>query len=115
MAAAVGGTFHRIQGTPDLLPGDVTGTMVPDHDGMRLRFRPGPVFANIVVFDELNRTNPRTQSALLEAAEEATVSVDGVTALAARPVHARRDPEPDRDRRHATGWARARSIDSRPS
>jgi MoxR-like ATPase len=79
LAAAVGGTCHRIQGTPDLLPGDVTGSMVPDHDGMRLRFRPGPVFANIVVFDELNRTSPRTQSALLEAAEEATVSVDGVT------------------------------------
>lgn len=79
MAAAVGGTCHRIQGTPDLLPGDVTGSMVPDHDGMSLRFRPGPVFANIVVFDELNRTNPRTQSALLEAAEEATVSIDGVT------------------------------------
>jgi MoxR-like ATPase len=78
-AAAVGGTCHRIQGTPDLLPGDVTGSMVPDQDGMRLRFRPGPVFANIVVFDELNRTSPRTQSALLEAAEEATVSVDGVT------------------------------------
>lgn len=79
LAAAVGGTCHRIQGTPDLLPGDVTGSMVPDQDGMRLRFRPGPVFANIVVFDELNRTSPRTQSALLEAAEEATVSVDGVT------------------------------------
>ncbi len=79
LAAAVGGTCHRIQGTPDLLPGDVTGSMVPDHDGMRLRFRPGPVFANVVVFDELNRTSPRTQSALLEAAEEATVSVDGVT------------------------------------
>ena len=53
--------------------------MVPDHDGMSLRFRPGPVFANIVVFDELNRTNPRTQSALLETAEESTVSIDGVT------------------------------------
>jgi MoxR-like ATPase len=79
IAAAVGGTFHRIQGTPDLLPGDVTGSMVPEHDSFRLRFRPGPVFANVVVFDELNRTNPRTQSALLEAAEEATVSIDGTT------------------------------------
>jgi MoxR-like ATPase len=79
VAAAVGGTFHRIQGTPDLLPGDVTGSMVPDHDGFRLQFRPGPVFANVVVFDELNRTNPRTQSALLEAAEEATVTIDGTT------------------------------------
>lgn len=79
IAAAVGGSFHRIQGTVDLLPGDVTGTLVPDGDAMRLRFRPGPIFANVVVFDELNRTNPRTQSALLEAAEESTVSVDGRT------------------------------------
>ena len=81
LARAVGGTFHRIQGTSDLLPGDITGSMVPsgqlDVDGMR--FRPGPVFANIVVFDELNRATPRTQSALLELAEEATVTVDGVS------------------------------------
>jgi MoxR-like ATPase len=85
IAAAVGGTFHRIQGTPDLLPGDVTGSMVPDHDTFRLRFRPGPMFANVVVFDELNRTNPRTQSALLEAAEEATVTIDGTTHLLPDP------------------------------
>ncbi|MEZ5249739.1 MAG: AAA family ATPase [Ilumatobacteraceae bacterium] len=62
IAAAVGGTFHRIQGTVDLLPGDVTGTLVPEGDAMRLRFRPGPIFAHVVVFDELNRTNPRTGS-----------------------------------------------------
>lgn len=79
IAVSVGGSFHRIQGTPDLLPGDVTGTMVPQGDGFDLRFRPGPLFSNIVVFDELNRTNPRTQSALLEATEETTVTVDGVT------------------------------------
>ncbi|MGA7759093.1 MAG: MoxR family ATPase [Ilumatobacteraceae bacterium] len=81
LARSVGGTFHRIQGTSDLLPGDITGSMVPggqlDVDSMR--FRPGPVFANIVVFDELNRATPRTQSALLELAEEATVTVDGVS------------------------------------
>lgn len=81
LARAVGGTFHRIQGTSDLLPGDITGSMVPsarpEVDSMT--FRPGPVFANIVVFDELNRATPRTQSALLELAEEATVTVDGVT------------------------------------
>jgi MoxR-like ATPase len=80
LARSVGGSFHRIQGTSDLLPGDITGSMVPsgrlDVDSMR--FRPGPVFANIVVFDELNRATPRTQSALLELAEEATVTVDGV-------------------------------------
>jgi MoxR-like ATPase len=79
LASSVGGSFHRIQGTPDLLPGDVTGTMVPGGDGFELRFRPGPVFSNIVVFDELNRANPRTQSALLEATEEGAVTVDGVT------------------------------------
>jgi MoxR-like ATPase len=77
VAASVGGTFRRIQGTVDLLPGDVTGTLVPDAEGLHLRFRPGPIFANVVVFDELNRTNPRTQAALFEAAEERTVTVDG--------------------------------------
>lgn len=89
LSRAVGGSFHRIQGTVDLLPGDVTGTLMPDHDGaghtLRMRFRPGPVFANVVVFDELNRTSPRTQSALLEAAEEGTVTVDGVTHLLPQP------------------------------
>jgi MoxR-like ATPase len=82
IARAVGGSFGRIQGTPDLLPGDVTGSMIPITDpvgGTRLEFRPGPVFANVVVFDELNRATPRTQSALLEAAEESTVTVDGTT------------------------------------
>ena len=79
LAASVGGSFHRIQGTPDLLPGDVTGTMVPHGDDFELRFRPGPIFSNIVVFDELNRANPRTQSALLEATEEGAVTVDGST------------------------------------
>jgi MoxR-like ATPase len=80
IARSVGGTFHRIQGTSDLLPGDITGSMVPSGrlDADSMRFRPGPVFANIVVFDELNRATPRTQSALLELAEEATVTVDGV-------------------------------------
>jgi MoxR-like ATPase len=82
IARTVGGTFGRIQGTPDLLPGDVTGTMMPVHEPhgvTRLEFRRGPIFANVVVFDELNRATPRTQSALLEAAEESTVSVDGTT------------------------------------
>jgi MoxR-like ATPase len=79
VAASIGGQFHRIQGTSDLLPGDVVGSMTPDRDGTQFRFRPGPIFANVVVFDELNRANPRTQSALLEVAEERTVSVDGTT------------------------------------
>lgn len=79
LAASIGGSFHRIQGTPDLLPGDVTGSMVPQGDGFEMRFRAGPIFSNIVVFDELNRANPRTQSALLEATEEGAVTVDGTT------------------------------------
>lgn len=87
IARSIGGTFHRIQGTSDLLPGDITGSMVPSGrlDADSMTFRPGPVFANLVVFDELNRATPRTQSALLELAEEATVTVDGV-------VHALPDP-----------------------
>jgi MoxR-like ATPase len=82
IASAAGGSFGRIQGTPDLLPGDVTGSMLPVHERegvTRLEFRHGPIFANVVVFDELNRATPRTQSALLEAAEESTVSVDGTS------------------------------------
>lgn len=79
LAASIGGSFHRIQGTPDLLPGDVTGTMIPHGDNHELRFRAGPIFSNIVVFDELNRANPRTQSALLEATEESVVTIDGTT------------------------------------
>ncbi len=79
LARSVGGSFGRIQGTSDLLPGDVTGSMYPTADGHGLEFRPGPVFANVVVLDELNRATPRTQSALLEVAEEATVTIDGVS------------------------------------
>jgi MoxR-like ATPase len=79
LATSVGGTFRRIQGTADLLPGDVVGGLAPDADGVSLHFRPGPIFANVVMFDELNRANPRTQSALLEVMEEHQVSVDGAT------------------------------------
>jgi len=85
LAASVGGSFHRIQGTPDLLPGDVTGTMVPHGDGFELVFRAGPIFSNLVVFDELNRANPRTQSALLEATEEGSVTIDRETRPLPKP------------------------------
>lgn len=77
LAAAVGGSFSRVQGCADLLPADVVGTLAPAADGFGLHFRPGPVFANVVLFDELNRANPRTQSALLEVMEEGRVTVDG--------------------------------------
>jgi MoxR-like ATPase len=69
--------FGRIQGTPDLLPSDVTGTSILD--GATLRFVPGPVFTNVLLVDEINRATPRTQSALLEAMQERQVSIEGAT------------------------------------
>jgi MoxR-like ATPase len=79
LARSIGGTFRRIQGTPDLLPADLTGVSVLDQSDGAWRFRPGPLFANVVLVDEINRTTPRTQSALLEAMEERQVSTDGGT------------------------------------
>src|SRR6195952_4355933 len=69
----------RVQFTPDLMPGDVTGSLVYDAKAGEFEFRPGPVFTNIMLADEINRTPPKTQSALLEAMEERQVSVDGET------------------------------------
>lgn len=79
LAASIGGRFKRIQCTPDLLPGDITGTSVFNQKTAEFEFRPGPVFANILLADEINRTTPRAQSALLEAMAEASVTVDGKT------------------------------------
>lgn len=79
LAKAVDGTFRRIQFTPDLMPADVTGVSVWNRGSGAFEFRPGPIFANIVLADEINRTSPRTQAALLEAMEEKRVTVDGVT------------------------------------
>jgi MoxR-like ATPase len=76
-AQALGLAFARIQGTPDLLPGDVTGSSI--YEARAFRFIPGPVFANVVLVDEINRATPRTQSALLEAMQERQVSIDGET------------------------------------
>ncbi|HBP20832.1 MAG TPA: ATPase, partial [Planctomycetes bacterium] len=75
----------RIQFTPDLLPSDITGTNVFDPDAGGFDFRPGPIFAHVVLADEINRTNPRTQSSLLEAMSEAAVSVDGETRPLPKP------------------------------
>ena len=86
LAATLGGTFARVQGTADLLPADVVGSLAPNADGFGLHFRPGPVFANVVLFDELNRANPRTQSALLEVMEEGCVTVDGTTHAVPAPL-----------------------------
>jgi len=79
LAGALGLGFHRLQCTADLLPADVVGATVLGPDGTEPVFRPGPVFTNILMADELNRASPRAQSALLEAMEEHQVSVDGTT------------------------------------
>ena len=79
LAGAIGGSFSRVQCTPDLLPSDITGTSIFDMRESRFEFRPGPVFCNILLADEINRTTPRTQSALLEAMAESQVSADGRT------------------------------------
>jgi MoxR-like ATPase len=78
-AAALSLSFCRVQCTPDLLPADVTGSLVYDQRAGEFVFRPGPLFANVVLADEINRATPRTQSAFLEAMEERGVTVDGVT------------------------------------
>jgi MoxR-like ATPase len=79
MAQSVKGTTNRIQFTPDLLPGDITGVSIYDQGAGEFEFHRGPVFANIVLADEINRASPKTQAALLEVMEEGQVTVDGVT------------------------------------
>lgn len=85
LAQSIGGEFRRIQFTPDLLPADITGSSIFNQKSTEFDFRPGPVFGNVVLADEINRATPKTQSALLEAMEERQVTSDGVT---------RRLPEP---------------------
>ncbi len=85
LAASVGGTFRRIQFTSDLLPSDITGVSIWDADARRFELRKGPIFANVVLADEINRTTPRTQSALLEAMSEGHVSIDDTTHPLERP------------------------------
>ncbi len=79
MAASLGVQFKRIQCTPDLLPNDVTGVSVYNQQTAAFDFRPGPVFVNVLLADEINRATPRTQSALLEAMQERQVSIDGTS------------------------------------
>ena len=85
LAASIGGKFGRVQCTPDLLPTDITGTSVFRPDTGEWHFRAGPVFANVVLVDEVNRASPRTQAALLEPMEERQVTVDGTTRALPRP------------------------------
>ncbi|MFM9065763.1 MAG: AAA family ATPase [Planctomycetota bacterium] len=79
LAASVGFSFKRIQCTPEVLPTDVTGASIFNPKSVEFEFRPGPIFAQVLLADEINRTTPRTQAALLEAMAESRVTVDGVT------------------------------------
>ena len=85
IAKSVGCSFRRIQFTPDMLPSDVTGVSIFNQKNMEFEFRHGPIMAQIVLTDEINRATPKTQSALLEAMEERQVTVDGITYPMARP------------------------------
>jgi MoxR-like ATPase len=94
MARSIGCSFSRIQFTPDMLPSDVTGVSIFNQVSREFEFRPGPVMAQVVLADEINRATPKTQAALLEAMEERQVTVDGVTRLLPRPfmVQATQNP-----------------------
>nr|WP_295975385.1 MoxR family ATPase [uncultured Bacillus sp.] len=85
LAKSTGADFKRIQFTPDLLPSDVTGVSIYNPKEMEFQFRPGPLMTNIVLADEINRTSPKTQSALLEAMEEKSLTIDGVTYCLEQP------------------------------
>src|SRR3954447_21519700 len=85
LAKAVDCSVSRIQFTPDLLPADITGVSIYNQADRQFEFKPGPVFANVVIGNEINRASPKTQSALLESMEERQVSVDGVTHLLPDP------------------------------
>lgn len=85
LAKSIGANFKRIQFTPDLLPSDVVGVSIYNPKEMEFEFRPGPIMGNIILADEINRTSPKTQSALLEGMEEASVTIDGVTMPIPKP------------------------------
>jgi MoxR-like ATPase len=87
LAASIGASVKRIQFTPDLLPSDVTGAPIFNQATREFEFEPGPIFANLVIADEINRASPRTQSALLECMEEGQVTVEGSTYALPRPFH----------------------------
>ena len=85
VARSIGGAFRRIQGTADLLPSDITGSSMWDPSRHEFIFVPGPIFTNVLLVDELNRATPRAQSALLEAMDESTVTVDGIRHVLPEP------------------------------
>lgn len=85
IAKSVSAKFQRIQFTPDLLPSDLTGISIYNQKEMEFEFRPGPIMGNIILADEINRTSPKTQSALLEGMEDGSVTVDGQTRVLEKP------------------------------
>lgn len=85
LARAIGGEFRRMQFTPDLLPADITGSSIYNQQASTFEFRPGPIFGNVVLVDEINRATPKTQSSLLEAMEERQVTTDGETRSLPKP------------------------------
>jgi MoxR-like ATPase len=85
LATSLNANFRRIQFTPDLLPSDVTGVSIYNPKEMEFEYRPGPLMGNIILADEINRTSPKTQSALLEGMEEASITIDGVTHKLKKP------------------------------
>src|SRR6476659_1375048 len=85
LAISMGGEFRRMQFTPDLLPADITGSSIFNQKTAEFEFRPGPVFGNVVLVDEINRATPKTQSSLLEAMEERQVTTDGVSRFLPEP------------------------------
>ena len=95
LSRALGLKYHRIQFTPDMLPSDITGTNVYEESTGTFRFIPGPIFGNVILADEINRTTPRTQSSLLECMSEASVTIDGKAHVLPKPffVIATENPE----------------------
>ena len=87
LATSLGCAFKRVQCTPDLLPSDITGVSIFNQKTSEFEFRPGPIFTNVLLADEINRTTPKTQSSLLEAMEEFQVTVDGVSYPLPRPFY----------------------------
>ena len=85
LAKSIGCDFKRIQFTPDMLPSDITGISIYDQTSQKFEFRPGPIFANVLLADEINRATPKTQSALLEAMEERQITADGTTHVLTEP------------------------------
>jgi len=85
LARSLGCTFSRLQFTPDMLPSDITGVSIFNQATREFEFRPGPIFAQIILVDEINRATPKTQAALLEAMEERQVTVDGITHILPKP------------------------------